>query len=359
MAEEKENDNDSEKTEDPTQHRLDEAFKRGHVPFSREIIHWFMLATAGMLILSIGSFMSQKFIRSFSVYLGNVDQFSLNPSTVGLLINQVFFDFIMILGPFVGFLIVTAILAALFQTRLAISFKAIMPQLNRISPWSGLKRLFSKKSLVEFLKGLFKLAIVSSALFWFFSSRLEDIPGMVRITPQALLGTISYYIVSAIFIVVGCMFFIAVLDYLYQNYEYFKSLKMTKDEVKREFKQQDGDPQIKSRRRQLAQSRIRKNIREGMMKATAVITNPTHYAVAIAYEESVHDAPIVVAKGTDFVALRIRELADELKVPIVENPPLARALYGQVEVDQEIPAEHYRAVAEIIRFVMTLKKKFF
>lgn len=358
MAEENK-DNESEKTEEPTAHRMEEAFKKGNVAFSREITHWFMLAMGGMLILALSPFMGRRFINLFSIYIGHPDQLIVDEASGVPLMMKIFLDLSMILLPFTGFLMIAAISAGLFQTRLAISFQALMPKFNRLSPLAGLKRLFAKKALVEFLKGVLKLAVVSVALFWFYESRISDLPGFILIPPDQLLGNLSYYVVSSIFIVVGCMSFIALLDYLYQKYEHTKSLKMTKDEVKREFKQQDGDPQIKGRRRQLAHARIRKNLKEAMGRATAIITNPTHYAVAIAYEEHIHDAPLVVTKGMDFVALKIREIAEEMQIPIIENPPLARALFASVEIDQEIPPEHYRAVAEVIRFVMTLKKKMF
>jgi flagellar biosynthesis protein FlhB len=249
--------------------------------------------------------------------------------------------------------------AALLQTRLAISVQSLIPKLNRISPLNGFKRLFSKRAIVEFIKGIIKLFIVSFALFVFYRSKITEIPRFLEIHPKDFLGDLSFYVVCSIFIVVGCMSLVALLDYLYQKYEHTKSLRMTKDEVKREFKNQDGDPLIKNRRRQIAHQRIRKNVKEAMGRATAVITNPTHYAVAISYQDELMDAPVVVLKGTDFVALKMRELATEMEIPLIENPPLARALYASVEVDQEIHPEHYKAVAEVIRFVMTLKKKVF
>ncbi len=352
-------DNDSEKTEDPTAHRLEEAFGKGNVAFSREITHWFMLAMSGLLLLTLTPFLSAKFTTLFTQYISHPDQFRVDEITGMLLLNTVFLDFLMILLPFSAFLMVAAIAAALVQTRLAISFKALMPQISRLSIKAGLKRLFAKKAIVEFFKGVLKLAIVTCALYVFYKSKIGDFPGFLTIRPEALLSYLSYYVLCSLFIVVGCMSFVALLDYLYQKYEHTKSLKMTKDEVKREYKQQDGDPQIKSRRRQIAHQRIRKNLTEAMGRATAIITNPTHYAIAIAYEEHIHDAPVVVAKGTDFVALRIREMAQDMKIPIVENPPLARALFASVDIEQEIPPEHYRAVAEVIRFIMTLKKQVF
>lgn len=357
MAEEK--DNDSEKTEQPTSHRLDEAFKRGKVALSREVTHWFMLGTAALLLVTIVPFLSRLYMRSFKVYIQHPDQWLLDPMTMLALLHHITLDFFLILLPLILFFLVAAIAAGLLQTRLSISYESLKPQFSRLSPLSGLKRLFAKKALIEFLKGLVKLSLITYALYAYFVSKVKDIPALLNLPIETFLLTLSGYIFKALIIVVIYLTIIAILDYCYQKYEFIKTLKMTKDEVKKEYKNQEGDPQIKSRRRQIAQQRIKHNLMESMGRATAVITNPTHYAIAIQYDHETMDAPVVVAKGLDFVALRIKELANDFKVPIIENPPLARALHASVEIDQEIPPEHYKAVAEVIRFVMLLKKQQF
>lgn len=357
MSEEK--DNDTEKTEEPTSHRLQEAFKRGNVAVSREVVHWFILGMASLILITLLPYSAQLYVRLFSPYIHDPDQWTLDPITVQILFQNIIKDLFIILLPLIGSFIIAAIAAGLLQTRFSLSFHPLKPQLKRLSPITGFKRLFSKKALIEFLKGFLKVFIVSLTLYTFFMTKAADIPGFLNLKMENFLPTISSYISCVILVVMISLTLIAILDYLYQKYEHMKSLRMTKDEVKREYKNQEGDPQVKSRRRQMAQQRIRRHLKESMEKATAVITNPTHYAVAIQYDHETMDAPVVVAKGVDFIALKMKELANECHVPIIENPPLARALHAHVDLDQEIPPEHYKAVAEIIRFVMMLEKQQF
>lgn len=354
------NDEDkSSKTEEPTQHRLDEAFKKGQIAYSKEILHWIMLGAGGLNLMMFSWFVGQKFRKSFTVYLSQPEQFFMDHETTSELLWRIIFDFFLLCLPLLGFFVVAALVAGMLQTRLAISTEALQPKLNRISPMQGFKRIFSKKSIVEFIKGLFKISIVGMALYTFFYSKLDQIEGLIFIPADKVIGVLSNYTIKAIIIVISAMAVIAILDYLFQKFELLKSLRMTKDEVKREHKNLDGDPQIKHKRKQIAQERIKMNLKEAMGRATAVITNPTHFAVAIEYDADEMNAPVVIAKGVDLIALKIRELATERDVPIYENPPLARALYASVEIEQEIPPEHYQAVAEVIRFVMKLKKQYF
>lgn len=355
MAEEK--DNDTEKTEEPTAHRLEEAFRKGNVAFSREITHWFILGMAALLLAVLAPYLARQFVFQFTFYIGQPDQFIIDGDNAVPLLKHISLQYVLLIIPMLGFFMAAAIAAALLQTRMAVSFQALKPQFKRLSPLAGFKRIFAKKAMVEFLKGLLKLSVVAFALYAFLVGKIDDIPGFITLVPGQVLPLISKYVLQVIFVVVGSLTLIAILDYLYQKYEFIKSLRMTKDEVKREYKTQEGDPQIKYRRRQMAQQRIKTNLKEALGRTTAIITNPTHYAVAISYFPETMDAPVVVAKGINFVALKIRELGQELKVPVVENPPLARALYASVEVEQEIPPEHYKAVADVIRFVMMLKKQ--
>lgn len=357
MAEEK--DNDTEKTEEPTAHRLEEAFRKGNVAFSREITNWFILGMAALLLVVLAPYLSHQFVRQFTIYISQPDQLILDEANGIPLLKHISLQFFLIILPFLGFFVMAAIAAGLLQTRMAISLQALKPQLKRLSPMAGFKRIFSKKAMVEFLKGILKLSVVSFALYLFLWGKITNIPTFIYLQPVQVLPLMSQYVLQVIFVVVASLTIIAILDFLYQKYEFIKSLRMTKDEVKREYKMQEGDPQLKYRRRQMAQRRIKTNLKEALGRATAIVVNPTHYAVALSYVPETMDAPIVVAKGIDFVALKMRELGEEMKVPLVENPPLARALYASVEVEQEIPPEHYKAVAEVIRFVMMLKKQSF
>jgi flagellar biosynthesis protein FlhB len=250
-------------------------------------------------------------------------------------------------------LIVAAVAGNMIQHRFLWSTEPLRPALSKISPAAGLKRLFSRQALVNFAKGLAKLALVGgimAALLWPERGRLE---ALVDTDPAGTLGVTRALSLSTLGVVVAVLTVIAALDYLWQYRQWHERQKMSLRELKEEFKQTEGDPAIKAKIRQLRQTRARKRMMAQVPKASVVITNPTHFAVALQYERGMN-APVCLAKGADAIALRIRAVAEEARVPVVENPTLARALHATVELDQEIPPEHYKAVAEVISYVMRL-----
>jgi flagellar biosynthetic protein FlhB len=235
------------------------------------------------------------------------------------------------------------------------SVDPIMPQLSRISPAAGLQRLFSKQALANFAKGLAKVTLfgaVIGALLW---PQRQRIVGLAAVDPAIILPFTSVLAIKMLGTVVAILAIVAAADYLFQYRQWFERQKMSVREMKEEFRQSEGDPAIKGKIRQLRIARAKKRMMSAVPKASVVITNPTHFAVALKYERGMN-APVCVAKGADLIARKIREVAEAHDVPVVENPPLARALHGTVEVDQEIPQEHYRAVAEIIGYVMRLRR---
>jgi flagellar biosynthetic protein FlhB len=235
------------------------------------------------------------------------------------------------------------------------SAEPLKPKFSKISPAAGLKRMFSAQSLANFAKGLVKLVLVGAvmaALLWPQRDRLEGLVQTDIFGSLSLARSLSLHVVGT---VVAILFFVAVADYLFQYRQWYERQKMSMRELKEEFKQTEGDPMIKGKIRQLRQSRMRKRMIAAVPKASVVITNPTHYAVALQYEAGMN-APVCLAKGVDALALKIREVAGEHSIPVVENPPLARALHATVEIDREIPAEHYKAVAEVIGYVMKLRR---
>ncbi len=251
-------------------------------------------------------------------------------------------------------------LAALFgnviQHRLVWSVEPLRPRLSKISLIGGLRRLFSKQALMNLLKGLVKLVLVGAvmaALLWPQRDRLETLVTVDLRGVLMLAKSLSLEILGAVVAILGL---VAAGDYLFQYRQWHERQKMSIQELREEFKQTEGDPIIKARFRQLRQARMRKRMMAAVPKATVVITNPEHYAVALQYERGMN-APVCVAKGVDLVALKIREIAEEHDVPVVQNPPLARALHATVDLDQEIPPEHYKAVAEIIGYVMKLRRR--
>jgi flagellar biosynthetic protein FlhB len=250
-----------------------------------------------------------------------------------------------------------AVAGNVIQHRFVWSGESLKPKLSKISVVSGAKRIFGKQAAANFAKGLFKLlalGAVMMAVLWPERSRLD---AMVQLDPSALLATTTTLTLQLLGAVVAMLALVAIADYLFQYRQWFERQKMSLREMKEEFKQSEGDPHIKARIRQLRVARMKKRMMAAVPKASVIITNPTHYSVALSYERGM-SAPVCVAKGMDNIALKIREVAREHDIPIVENVPLARALYATVKIDDEIPVEHYHAVAEIIGYVMGLKRGF-
>ena len=247
-----------------------------------------------------------------------------------------------------------AFAGTIIQHRVVFSFEPITPDLSRISPIAGFKRLFSMTALANFAKGLVKLGLfgaVVAALLW---PQRHQLGALVDIDPALILPITHSLCIKLLGTVVAILAVVAVADYLFQYRQWFNRHKMSVREMKEEFRQTDGDPAIKGKIRQMRAQRARKRMMAAVPKASVVITNPTHFAVALQYERGMN-APVCVAKGADLIARKIREIAEEHDIPIMENPPLARALHATVEIDQEIPQEHYRAVAEIIGYLMRLR----
>jgi flagellar biosynthetic protein FlhB len=352
MAEEKP---ENDKTEEPSQRRLDEALKRGDVAKSQEVNTWFIMGGATLVLMFFSAGMSRDLSTSMRGILANSWQIRLDGPALPNLLKHLGGELLAAIAiPFL-LLILAALAGNLLQHRFVWSVDALIPKLSRISPMAGLGRLFSKQALANFCKGLLKLVIVGtvlSLLMWPERTRME---ALLTLDPAALLpftATLALKIMGA---VVAMLAVVAAADYIFQYRQWYERQKMTLQEVKEEFKQNEGDPTIKGKLKQLRQARAKKRMMANVPKAAVVITNPTHYAVALQYERGMA-APVCVAKGVDALALKIREVAGEHRIPIVENPPLARALHATVQVDQAIPPEHYKAVAEVIGYVLRLRR---
>jgi flagellar biosynthesis protein FlhB len=241
------------------------------------------------------------------------------------------------------------------QHRIVFTTELVMPQLSRISPMAGFARLFSRQALANFAKGLVKLAVVGGIMTLMLWPQRQRLAGMVTVDPAMILPLFLSIALKLLGTVVAVLAVVATADYLFQYAQWYERQKMSPQEIKEEFRQTEGDPTIKGKLRQLRTTRMRKRIIAAVPKASVVITNPTHYAIALKYERGMN-APVCVAKGVDLIARKIREVAEQHRIPVIENPPLARALHATVEIDQEIPQEHYRAVAEIIGYIMRLRR---
>ena len=357
MAEEKEQD-DSQKTEDPTAHRLEEARKKGQIAFSKEIINFLVIGCCAAMIPTM-PYIAKSITLTIRPYIELSHAFVVDGPMLHNILSETLLKLALPLGLFFGGLVVTALFAGFGQTRGNVSLEKIKPKLEKISLAKGAKRMFSKNSLVELLKGIAKISLIAGAVSLVIYNELLNLQDWAFKSITNFLPELKNLFWLMILTVLCIMFFIAGGDYIFQKMEHKKKLKMSRHDIKEENKKLEGNPEIKSKLKQIRSERAKKRMMSEVPKATAVITNPTHYAVAIKYEMEEMDAPTVVAKGVDQIALRIREVAEENDVPVFENPPLARALYETTELEDEIPADHYKAVAEIIRVVMQLKQRYF
>jgi flagellar biosynthetic protein FlhB len=348
----------SDKTQDPTQKRLTDAQERGDVVKSQEINTWFMIAGGTLVLSNFSGSVGSGIMMPLRNLIANSWMIHADGASLLGLAQSLGYVVMAALGvPFL-MLALAAIAGNMVQHQLVWSAESLKPKFSKVSPAAGAKRLFGKQAAANFAKGLFKLialGAVMTAILWPERHRLEAI---VRFDPAAVLGATTSMVVHLMGAVVAMLAVVAIADYLFQYRQWYERQKMSLQEIKEEYKQSEGDPHIKGKLRQLRQARMKKRMMAAVPKASVIITNPTHYAVALSYERGM-SAPICVAKGIDAIALKIREIAGQHDIPIVENVPLARALYATVEIDDEIPVEHYHAVAEIIGYVMGLKRGVF
>lgn len=353
MAEEGES---GERSQEPTQKKLDDARKRGDVPKSIEVNNWFLLSAGTLALVMFGGEAANALTMGLKGFISNAARIPIDGGALTQLASKMSILVISVLALPLLFLIGAAVLGNLVQNGLIYSTEQIQPKMSKISPMAGFGRLFSKTSLVNFVKGILKLIIVGCAVVWAVWPKREEL-GLLATLDVAKLTPYSFDLMNSMLgTAVAVLTVLALADWLYQRHTWMERQKMSFQELKEEYKQLEGDPTIKAKIRQLRMQRARNRMMAQVPKASVIITNPTHYAVALKYEPGMN-APLCLAKGLDAIALRIRAVGTENDVPIVENPPLARALYASVEVDGEIPSEHYKAVAEVVGYVMSLKKK--
>jgi flagellar biosynthesis protein FlhB len=346
------------RTEDPTGKRLGQARERGQVGVSRDVATAASLIAATVVFLLVLPWSMQPLFRLMSGLLGHLDQIRIrNLTDFRHLVAEIMATMGLALAMPIAVLVISGIATGVFQTDgLLWATEKLKPQLQVLNPFNGFKKLFGGKSLVEFLKGITKVAIVGTTAYLIIKPEVVRVTLMIGMPPDQMLPTMIDDIRRLLYGVILTILVIGLLDYFYQKWSSLRSLKMTKQEVKDEVKSTEGDPHIKGKQKQMRMNRAKKRMLQAVPRASVVITNPTHYAVALQYEMGGGGAPRVVAKGVDFLAQRIREIAIEHDVPIVENPPVARALYATTELDEEISTDHYKAVAEIIGYVMKLRR---
>jgi flagellar biosynthetic protein FlhB len=345
----------SSKTEEPTQKKLDEARKKGQVAKSQEVNHWFMIVAFALLIGLFGPAVAEGVMEAIKPFLMMPHDMASDFGALSDMLTEAIIAIAFALALPLGIAVAAGMFANFVQIGPLMSAEQLKPKMEKISLIKGFQRLFSVKSLVEFAKGIAKLSIVTLAVVIVVYPYRAELTNAAGMGMSELLELLRWMAVKIIVAVLAVMLVIAVLDFSFQKYKHHQDMMMSKQEVKDEHKQSEGDPQVKQKLRQLRQEKSRRRMISQVPDATAVVTNPTHFAVALKYVQGEMAAPRVVAKGVDLVAYRIREVARENDVPVIENPPLARALYDTVDLDQEVPPEHYRAVAQVISYVMRLR----
>jgi len=354
MAESSED--DGEKSQEPTQKRLDDARKRGDVPKSQEVNNWFLLSAGALVLLVFAGDGAHYLTVSIKGILANAGDMATDGLALRGLAGHLAITLLVVLGlPFL-LLMGAAVFGNVVQNGLLWSSESLTPKFSKISPIAGIGRLFSKQSLANFIKGLVKLTLVGCGVFFAVWPEREKLSLLTELDLPALAPHILSLMLKMMGTALAVLTVLAGADWFWQRQTWLARQRMSHREVREEHKQMEGDPQIKARIRQIRVQRSRKRMMAQVPQASVIITNPTHYAVALRYEAGM-GAPVCLAKGMDAVALRIRALATEHEIPIVENPPLARALYASVDVDDEIPTEHYKAVAEVIGYVMKLRRE--
>lgn len=348
---------DSQKTEEPTPKKLEDSRKKGQVALSREINNWVMLFTGTIVVLAIGPGVMSDLKTHLKTYIEKAHLMPSFPGGAGFVLGDSLWAVISILTLPLLIFMLAAFLGPFLQIGPLLAPESIKPDISKVSIFQGFKRLFSIRSVMEFVKGLLKIGIVSTVgviILYPFYGGVEHMVGLPLPTMMEELKSLVLLMMTGILVV---LLVVAVVDLVYQRYEHYKKMRMTKQELKDEYKQTEGDPHVRARLRQLRQEKARARMMQAVPEADVVITNPTHYSLALKYDAEEMDAPILIAKGVDDVAMRIREVAKEHDIPFYENKPLARALFDSVEIDQMVPPEHYQAVAEVISYIFQLKGK--
>ena len=347
--------NDQEKTEAPSQQRLDKAREEGQVPQSRELSTFVGLMTGGAALWWMAGGMGQTLSEILRGSLQFSPGIARDSSQVLAQLSNQFYRAAFALAPFLMLMVLATLASPMMLRGWLFSTKAFFPDFKRLNPLSGIKRMFSTQSLVELAKSLAKVGLLGVVAVWLIGSNLHAIFSLSMEAPSTAVRHMGDLIGKIFLLVSGAMIFIVVLDLPYQLWSYANKLKMTKEELRQEAKESEGDPHIKARIRAQQREMARHRMMAEVPTADVVVTNPSHYAVALKYREGRMGAPRVVAKGADAVAARIRELAAENKVPLLEAPPLARALFRHTELGDEIPATLYAAVAEVLAYVFQLR----
>ncbi|MGG4034502.1 flagellar biosynthesis protein FlhB [Paenibacillus cisolokensis] len=344
-----------EKTEKATPKKRQETRQKGQVAKTVELPGALILLFAFLSFFLLGGFYKERLLHLFGDLLQDWLTMELSAGNVMSLAYQVMMEVGLMLAPIFAIAVVVAIVANLIQFGFLLSGEPLKMKLNKLNPINGLKQIFSVRSLVEFVKSVLKLIVIGLLVFWTISSEWKRMLSLSFLSVEEIFGFAASLTLRLGLQIGAVLFVLAVLDYLYQRYEYEKSIRMSKQDIKDEFKKTEGNPLIKGRIREQQRKMALRRMMQEIPKADVVITNPTHFAVALRYDASEMEAPVVVAKGMDYVALRIKEIAKEHGVVTMENKPLARALYDRTDIGDMIPGDLFQAVAEVLAYVYKIK----
>jgi len=350
-----EEEDESSKTEEASEHKKQKAKEEGNVALSQDAKSFIMLLGMLIVVWLVLPFSGKWYIQDFNVFITQPTTIPTDAQHLQLLFKNVIISFFKIMAIPFAILMLLGIVANVGQTGFIFAPKRLEFNWDKLNIFSALTKFITMQKVVDSLKGIIKISVIAFIGILVLTPYLQKAELMPDMSVIAIIQLVHKVCIILISTVVIATLIIALADYAYQKYTHLKKLRMTKQEVKEEYKQMEGDPLVKSKIRQIRAERARHRMMDNVHKADVVIVNPTHYAVALEYKMETMDVPVVVAKGVDNIAFKIREIATEDDIPIVENPPLARALYASVDIDEPIPTEHFKAVAEVIGYVMQLK----
>jgi flagellar biosynthetic protein FlhB len=345
------------RTEEPTPRKLEQAREKGDVAKTPDLASLASLAAVASVIAASGGLFSRNLADALIPFLARPEAMDLaNGGAVSVARHA-----ILAAAPILAVVMFAAAAAGaagnLVQTGLLFTPSKLQPDFSKISPMAGFKRIFSLDGLVHWAKSLAKVAATAAIAWYVLKPHVSELENLAGLEPVAILPFLADILRRLVFAVLALLLVVAGADWFWQRQRFMTRMRMTKEEVKEDFKQSEGDPHVKAKQKQKRAEAARRRMMQAVPKATVVIMNPTHYAVALRYEQGEDAAPVCVAKGLDSLALKIRAVAEEANVPVIEDPPLARALYAAVEVDEMIPAAHYEAVAKIIGFILGVGRR--
>ena len=348
---------ESQKTEEPTERKLSKAFEEGNIAKSQDLTIWVSLAAGCIIVLFFSKWMASRLGRGLKGFVESMHTVSFEGEALQLMMADMLLLVASVVAIPFALLIIAGVMGNLVQHKPNWSTKNIQPKLSKLSPLKGVNRVFGTQGWINLGKAILKLAATALIVGMVVGPDVSQILLFVQMDPSIIFDAILLLVGKILLGILIVTFVIAIADLVYQRFNHRKKLRMTRKEVSDEHKDTDGDPLVKNKIRQIRREKHMNRMMENLQKATVVVMNPTHYAVALRYEEGETTAPVCVAKGLNELALRIRDVAEDHGVTVVENPPLARALYATVEIDEEIPEEHFKAVAEVIGYVFRLRAK--